>query len=156
MRVAMLEFECTGMKNGAKFPVEYTGRGRDISPEFVLKNLSSDARTLAVTLEDLSHPIKNFTHWMIWNIPAADKIEKSIPAGRVVSALGNARQGIAYGMHRYAGPKPPRGKQHVYRFTIYSLDCVLNCSAVTTTKRSFLKKAQGHILQKGSVEGVFK
>ena len=34
----------------------------------------------AITLEDLSHPIKNFTHWIIWNIPVADKIEKGIRA----------------------------------------------------------------------------
>jgi len=30
----------------------------------VIKNLSPSAKTLAVTLEDLSHPIKDFTHWI--------------------------------------------------------------------------------------------
>jgi len=155
MNTAYLEFECTDMKNGATFPVEYTGRGKNISPEFVIKNLSPNAKTLAITLEDISHPIKNFTHWIIWNIPAAEKIMKAIPAGRAVSGLGNARQGIGYGMHHYAGPKPPKGKRHMYRFTIYTLDCEVNCNACTT-KRSFLKKAQGHILQKGIMEGAFE
>ncbi len=65
--------------------------GQDILPEFVIKNLSPNAKTLAVTLEDLSHPIKDFTHWIIWNIPAAGRIRKSIPAGKSVPALGNAR-----------------------------------------------------------------
>ena len=48
----VLEFECIGMDSGSRFPVEYTGRGQDISPEFVIKNLSPNAKTLAVTLED--------------------------------------------------------------------------------------------------------
>ncbi len=56
MEFTNLEFECIGMENGSKFPIEYTGRGQDISPEFIMKNLSSSAKTLAVTLEDLSHP----------------------------------------------------------------------------------------------------
>ena len=93
MNNTVLEFECIGMVDGSKFPIEYTGRGKDISPEFVIKNLSANAKTLAVILEDLSHPIKDFTHWIIWNIPAANRIKKNIPVGWTVPALGNARQG---------------------------------------------------------------
>lgn len=155
MNHTVLEFECVGMDNGGKFPIEYTGRGQDISPEFVIKNLSSDAKTFAITLEDISHPIKNFTHWLIWNIPAADRIKGDIPAGRIVPELGNACQGIGYGIHRYAGPKPPKGKKHTYRFTVYSLDCEMNISA-NSMKRSFLKKTEKHIIQKGSIVGDFE
>ena len=82
MNNTVLEFECVGMDNGGIFPIEYTGRGQDISPEFIIKNLSPNAETLAVTLEDLSHPIKDFTHWIIWNIPATGRIKKNIPAGK--------------------------------------------------------------------------
>ena len=155
MNYKVLEVEYVGMDNGGIFPIEYTGRGQDISPEFIIKNLSPNAETLAVTLEDLSHPIKNFTHWVIWNIPATDRIKKNIPAGKVVPMLGNARQGIGYGFHRYAGPKPPKGKKHTYRFTVYSLDCEMNISA-NSMKRSFLKKAEKHIIQKGSIVGDFE
>ena len=105
MNNTVLEFECIGMDGGSKFPIEYTGRGQDISPEFIIKNLSPNAKTLAVTLEDLSHPIKDFTHWIIWNIPAAD--------------------------------------------------CEINISA-NSMKRNFLKKAEKHIIQKGSIIGEFE
>ena len=155
MNNTLLEFECIGMDDGRKFPIEYTGRGQDISPEFIIKNLSPNAKTLAVTLEDLSHPIKDFTHWVIWNIPATDRIKKNIPAGKTVPMLGNARQGIGYGFHCYAGPKPPKGKKHTYRFTVYSLDCEINISA-NSMKRNFLKKAERHIIQKGSIVGEFE
>lgn len=151
----ILEFDCIGLENGGKFPHENTGRGQNISPEFVIKNLSPKAKTLAITLEDLSHPVKNFTHWIIWNIPAAERIEKDIKAGKSVPMLQNAQQGIGYGFHRYAGPKPPKGKKHIYRFSIYALDCAIDLSA-NSMKKTFFKKAQNHILQAGSITGEFE
>ena len=149
-----LIFSLPDFINSDEFPIEYTGRGEDLSPEIVIGNLSTNAETLAVTLEDISHPIKNFTHWIIWNIPAASKIERAIPKGKYVSDMG-AAQGVAYGMHRYAGPKPPHGKTHKYRITVYALDCSINLPA-NKRKKHFLKKAENHILQKGSLEYKFE
>ena len=150
-----LYFKCPGIENGGRFPIEHTGRGQDRSPEFVLQNLSPQAKTVAITLEDLSHPIRDFTHWIIWNIPPSGRIGGGIPAGGHVPELGGACQGLGYGVHRYAGPKPPRGKTHTYRFTLYALDREIQLSA-HSRKRSFLKKAGPHILQKGSITAVFE
>lgn len=147
----VLIFECKGMKNGEKFPLVNTGRGQDISPEFLIKNLSPYAKTLAITLEDIKHPLfKNFTHWLIWNLPADEKIREAIPSGKIVPSLGNAGQGIGYGLYKYAGPKPPKGKQHLYRFTIYALDSKIDLK-FPHTKNNFIKKTKGHIIQQGSI-----
>lgn len=151
----ILEFECMGINDDYKFSVEHTGRGGDISPEFVIKNLSPHAKTLVITLEDMSHPIKNFTHWIIWNIPAKDKIPQAIPEGKSVSALAGAVQGIGYGLHKYAGPKPPKGKSHKYCFTIYALDCRLDLKTFST-KKKVLNRASSHIIQQGEVCGYFE
>ena len=151
-----LSFECKGMKGGEKFPKVNTGRGQDISPEFLIKNLSQCAKTLAIILEDIKHPLfKNFTHWLIWNIPAGKKIEGAIPGGKIIPSLGNARQGIGYGVYKYAGPKPPKGKQHLYRFTVYALDCKIDLR-FPHTKSHFIKKAKEHIIQQGSIVGKFE
>ena len=155
MNYTILEFTCIGIDTDGKFPLENTGRGQDISPEFLIKNLSPKAKTLAITLEDLSHPIKEFTHWLIWNIPAADQVKSGISAGSHVPELDGACQGIGYGFHRYAGPKPPKGKTHTYRFTVYALDFEIQLS-VHSMKRAFLKKAEGHILQKGTMTATFE
>ena len=149
-----LKFRIDGLEEGGTFPLFNTGRGEDRSPAFTIENLSSKARTLAVTLEDMSHPIPSFTHWVIWNLPAGDTIPAAIPAGGRVPGL-DAVQGRAYGFHRYAGPKPPRGKRHVYRFTVYALDSALNLGP-GAGKRAFLRAAEGHVLQKGSLNGVFE
>ena len=150
-----LKFSLPDFTNGNKFPVDYTGRGKDISPEIVIENLSESAKTLAITLEDISHPIKNFTHWVIWDIPATDKIKKAISPGRTISSPEGAVQGIGYGFHRYAGPKPPKGKSHRYCFTIYALDCRLSLKS-SSTKRKVLRKANSHIIQQGEIVGYFE
>ena len=142
---------CPGVENGT-FLLDHTGRGADRSPELVLENLSPEAVTLAVVLEDMSHPIKGFTHWVIWNLPVSDRIPGNIPAGKALPELGGAVQ--AYGLHRYAGPKPPRQTQHTYRFTVYALDCTLDLSPASR-KKVFLRAAEGHILQSGSISGIF-
>ena len=101
MEFDKLEFETT-FKNGDMIPIEYTGYGKNISPEFRIKNLSDRAKSLVIILEDLSHPIKNFTHWIAWNIKANSVIPES------VGNMDNVKQGIAYGFHKYAGAKPPK------------------------------------------------
>lgn len=148
----ILQVRCPGIEN-SKFLLSHTGRGRDLSPELVLENLSPGAKTLAVVLEDMSHPMKDFTHWVVWNLPAADRVPGAIPAGKTIP--GGGVQGVAYGLHRYAGPKPPRRMRHTYRFTVYALDCILDLSPASR-KKAFLRAAEGHILQSGSVSGEFE
>ena len=147
-----LEICCPGIQN-VKFLPDHTGRGRDLSPELILDGLSPEAKTLAVVLEDMSHPIKGFTHWLVWNLPVSDRISGAIPAGKNVP--GGGVQGVAYGLHRYAGPKPPRHTRHTYRFTVYALNCALDLSS-SARKKAFLRKAEKHILQKGSISGEFE
>lgn len=152
IEIDILQFHCPGLTDGGRFPQEYTGRGQNLSPEIILENLSPKAKTLAVTLEDLSHPIKNFTHWVMWNFPARTVIPGSLPKHERLES--GAVQGIAYGMHCYAGPKPPPFTRHRYRLTVYALDCVLGLSA-NSRKRRLLAAAEGHILQKGSLTAEF-
>ena len=147
-----LKVSCPGIVNGRFLP-DHTGRGKDLSPELILEGLSPEAKTLAVTLEDMSHPIKGFTHWVIWNLPVSDRIPEAIPAGKCV--LNGAVQGAAYGLHRYAGPKPPKGRTHTYRFTVYALDCALDLGS-GARKKAFLRAAEGHVLQQSSVSGAFE
>lgn len=45
---SLLEFSIVGLENGGKFPIEYTGRGKDISPEIIIHNLSPKAKTIAI------------------------------------------------------------------------------------------------------------
>lgn len=147
-----LYFTCPGLEDGGHFPIRYTGRGEDRSPEILLNNPDPLARTLAVTLEDLSHPIRGFTHWVLWNFPASERIPGGLPKGGRLE--NGACQGLAYGLHRYAGPNPPPLASHRYRLTVYALDCSLDLGP-GSRKRHVLKAMEGHILQKGSLTAQF-
>ena len=62
-------------QEGGWIPAECSGRGADRSPELRLDGLRKEAVSLAVTLDDASHPIfPNYNHWVIWNLPALSLI----------------------------------------------------------------------------------
>lgn len=149
----MLRLSCPGLEEGGVFPREYTGYGADRSPEFLLENLPPETGALAVVLEDLSHPVKGFPHWVAWDLPAGDRIPGNLPPGRALP--GGGRQGAAYGLFRYAGPKPPKRASHRYRFTVYALDAPLGALPFWAGRRAFLRKAAGHILRKGTLTARF-
>ncbi len=146
----------TDFEDGGTIPVEYTGRGEDISPELTLSILSPNAKTVAVVMDDLDHPIGTYNHWVIWNLPAQQLIPQAIPRGERLDALGGAVQGNAYGRHCYRGPLPPKGMgTHSYKFNVYVLDTFLNLDA-RSAKKQLLAAMEGHILQYGSITGRFK
>ncbi|MGT2929165.1 YbhB/YbcL family Raf kinase inhibitor-like protein [Streptococcus dentasini] len=153
--VDKLKFTCPGIFEGGQFPIDNTGRGKDQSPAFYLDNLSPQAQVLAIILEDLTHPLKKeFTHWLIWNIPASSRIPSGLMGGFEAENLPSARQGLAYRGYRYAGPRPPLGQTHDYRFTVYVLDQSMELGR-WTWKPQLLKAMQGHILQKGQLTASF-
>lgn len=67
---------------------------------------------------DLSHPIKGFTHWMIWNIPAVKAVPGAIPASKILPPLENAKQGVAFSPFR-----PDRNRRKGKRILI-GLHCI--------------------------------
>ncbi len=144
--------ECHAISDGGRFPIEHTGRGADVSPELLLENLPPETVTLAVILEDLDHLIRGFPHWVIWNLPPEARIPGGIPKGG--HTPDGAVQGIAYGFHRYAGPKPPRGSTHRYRFTAYALDTALPLGA-GAGKWRLQRAMKSHILQQASLTASF-
>jgi Raf kinase inhibitor-like YbhB/YbcL family protein len=142
-----LRVECNDLRNGEAFPVKYTHRGEEISPEFVLKNLSPKGKTISIIFDDVDHPMN---HWIIWNIPAMDVIPENLPKEKVLQNFGNAMQKT-----QYRGPNPPKGIRHKYQFNIYVLDCELAINKDSHKKR--LEKAmEGHIIQYGFVQGYFE
>lgn len=142
-------------KDGGLIPVEYTGHGIDKSPELILENLSRDAVSVAIIMNDMGHPIPAYNHWVIWNIPAMPEIPGSIPYGKHLEFLGNAVQGLGYGKHKYRGPKPPFHWSHIYHFNVYALDCFLDLPD-TARKRDVLTAMRGHVLQQGVLTGHYR
>lgn len=142
-------------KNEEVIPIQYTGYGEDISPELNLSQIEEEARSIAIIMNDMGHPIPAYNHWVIWNIPIMRKIPASISHGAQVAELNGAIQGWGYGKNRYRGPKPPFNWSHQYQFNIYVLNCMLNLPS-NSRKRDLLAAMQGHILQEGHLIGRYR
>ncbi|MDD2648001.1 MAG: YbhB/YbcL family Raf kinase inhibitor-like protein [Eubacteriales bacterium] len=153
-----LEISSPAFQNEGQIPIKHTGFGEDLSPELYIGNLSGDAVSLAVVMEDLDVPfLKSFPHWVIWNIPPLDAIPEGVPAGKKVDSLGGAVQGAAFGKNCYRGPKqPPFIKSaHRYMFSVYALDIKLSLPP-TAGKDGLMRAMLSHIIQEGSITGVYK
>lgn len=151
-----LEITSPAFNEGDWIPVKNSARGDDLSPQIDIRGISDKGKSIAITMDDSSHPLfPNYNHWIIWNIPIQNTIPPAIPSGKVVEKLGGAIQGIAYGKHCYKGPKPPLKTIHIYTFTVYILDCTLEL-APKTYKKEFLSAIEGHVLQKATLKGKFQ
>lgn len=152
----MLTLHSPAFLEGGIIPTRHTGRGEDLSPPFTAKGIPEGSVSLSILLEDTYHPLfRDFPHWLIWNLPVAEHIPEGIAPGGAVEVLGcTASQGTAYGPRRYAGPKPPRWRRHLYRFTLLALDCRLELPP-STGKRRFLEMAEEHILERATLSGWF-
>lgn len=153
-----LQIISPSFKNDGAIPKKHTGFGEDVSPAFQLINLKPEAVSIAIIMDDLDIPIiKVLNHWTIWNIPKTESITESIPYGKIVTSMDNAKQGVGYGRNRYRGPKQPAfvRKMHRYIFRFYVLDCFLDLDS-SAKKRDLLEAMKGHILQQGSITGNYK
>ena len=133
---------------------KHSALDQNISPSFQLENLHEKAVTLAIIFECIDN---KKTHWIIWNIPAAQSIDEGIKSGAIVKELNNAFQGVALGKNRYFGPKPRfySPKKTNYCFTVYALDTQLDL-LFSADKTHLLKAMDGHILQTGKLFATFE
>src|SRR5690242_7010389 len=56
-------------RNGQTIPAEFTCDGRDISPQLQWRGVPSQAKEIAILVEDPGAPNGIFVHWTAWGIP---------------------------------------------------------------------------------------
>ena len=146
----------SAFEDGGTIPVDFTTHGRDISPPLTLSEVSENAKSIAVLMDDLDHPLfKVHNHWILWNLPPTREIPENTPHGARVDELGGAMQGVGYGKHKYRGPRPPFGATHRYQYNVYVLDCMINLPP-KSKKVDLLRAMEQHVLQQGHIIGRFK
>jgi Raf kinase inhibitor-like YbhB/YbcL family protein len=133
---------------GGKIPPQFSCKGANVNPPLEFHGVPSNAKSLALIVEDPDAPSGLFTHWLVWNIaPTAGQIgEKSAPPG--------AMQGTNdFGKSGYGGPCPPSGS-HRYFFRVIALDQPLDLKG-GKRRAEFDKAIAGHILARGELMGRF-
>jgi Raf kinase inhibitor-like YbhB/YbcL family protein len=129
-----LEVSSASFSDGGSIPRRYTCDGEDISPTLKWSHPPAGTKSFALVMDDPDAPA-NFTHWMVYDIPA-DVLELTEAA----SARGAMPKGSAEGTNDfnrpgYGGPCPPPGKPHHYVIHLYALDIRLDLPPGATRKR---------------------
>ncbi len=136
-------------QNGEIIPSRFTCDGDDISPALVIGNVSPEAQSLALIMDDPDAPGGMWVHWVVWNIdPKTTEIGvNKVPAGAKLG-MNDFRKAP------YGGPCPPSGT-HRYFFKLYALDMKLDLGA-GTNKAALERAMKGHILAQAEQMGKYK
>jgi Raf kinase inhibitor-like YbhB/YbcL family protein len=141
----------TAFAEGQAIPAKYTCDGEDRSPPLRWDGAPA-AQSFALIVDDPDAPGGTFTHWVLYDIPAA---QRELPEGLAAGALGVAGR-TGFGKAGYGGPCPPPGAPHRYVFTLSALD-VATLKLPANAPRSDVEAAmRGHILGQARLMGRYE
>lgn len=129
-------------------PSEFTCDGSDLSPPLSISDVPSNAKSLALIMDDPDAPVGTWDHWIVFNIPPSTK---EIIKGKEPNGIAGKN---SWGRTGYGGPCPPSGT-HRYLFKLYALDTELNLPK-GSPKKNLEAAMQGHILAKAELMGTYK
>jgi Raf kinase inhibitor-like YbhB/YbcL family protein len=144
-----MKLTSTAFQENGSIPKEYTCDGKDTNPPLALADVPTEAKSLALIVDDPDAPMGTWVHWVIWNIdPGLKSIgANSVPAG--------STQGLNdFRTNKYGGPCPPSGT-HRYFFKLYALDTMLKIGP-KSTKADLEKAMAGHIVGQEQLVGLYK
>jgi Raf kinase inhibitor-like YbhB/YbcL family protein len=105
------------LTEGEPIPAQYTCDGANVSPPLEWSGVPEAAQEVVLVVDDPDAPDGTYTHWVVFALdPEVTRMEEGAlpPGARQASNSG--------GVSRYAGPCPPGGETHLYRFTVYALE----------------------------------
>jgi Raf kinase inhibitor-like YbhB/YbcL family protein len=127
-------------------PARYSCDGENISPELQIGNIPEETVSLVLIMDDPDAPNGTYDHWLMWDIPVAEKIQENTAPG--IQGNNSAMQ------PKYTGPCPPGGVHH-YHFKIFALDSKLRLPK-GSDKDTLLRAMEGHIRAHGKIVGLYK
>ncbi|MEX0940812.1 MAG: YbhB/YbcL family Raf kinase inhibitor-like protein [Candidatus Babeliales bacterium] len=140
-------------ENNQSIPKTFTCEGKNISPELKWEGVPSDAKSLALIVDDPDAPNKTWVHWVVYNLPA--HITK-LDEGMAIAQLGGKEGNTDFGKPGFGGPCPPKGHgKHRYFFKLYALDTILDLPK-NISKQDLEKSMEGHILAKSELVGLYE
>lgn len=129
-------------------PSRFTCDSGDATPILNIGEVPTEAKSLALIVDDPDAPGGDFVHWLVWNIPStATELTTPVPTGAVEGTTG-------FGAVGYGGPCPPSGT-HRYYFKLYALDLALDLPT-TATKTALEQAMSGHVLAHTQLMGTYQ
>ena len=141
----------SAFNSGEEIPKKYGYKFDNQSPPLQISSVPSDAKSLALVMDDpdaTGAVGKVWVHWVIWNIDptVTDISEGSSPSGSIEGKTD-------FGEIGYGGPAPP-DKRHTYVFKLYALKTKLDLKK-GATKAELESAMNGQIISQISLKGTF-
>ncbi len=148
--VMALKLIISAFPEGAQIPQKYTCEGQNTSPAIEWSGAPENAKSFALIVDDPDAPSGTFTHWLLFDIPAATH---SLAEGDRSGASGTND----FGKRGYGGPCPPKGHgPHRYFFKLFALD-VPKLEIHAGAKRAEVDRAlKGHAIEEAQYTGRFE
>jgi len=139
---------------GSKIDEKNSQYGENLSPGVEFVDVSEEAESIVLFMEDLDAVETKRVHWVIWNIPAEKDLPEGVPREEEVEELGALQGNNDYGFIGYLGPEYPPGNE-TYRFTAYALENQLNLNAGATMVEVRQEMRDEEILDKAAAEAGY-
>lgn len=131
--------------DGGKIPRDYTCQGINVNPELNFSGIPNNTKSLVLIVDDPDAPSGTFTHWLLFNIPPQNQIEKDSSPG--IQGKND------FGKNSWGGPCPPSG-EHRYFFRVYALSSTLDLKEGATRKQ-IEEAMKGKILAEAKLMGLY-
>lgn len=143
MLITSPEFEDQGV-----IPSRYTCGGDDVNPPLEIIDVSENAKSLALIVDDPDASSGLWTHWTVWNLRPQSQViaEDSVPADAVLGTTDSGSVG-------YHGPCPPSGIHH-YHFRLYALDAKLDLPSGAPVE-DLKKEIAAHSIGSAELVGIY-
>ncbi len=136
---------------GGAIPKRHSCDGENLSPALAWTGAPAKTRSFALVCDDPD--ASNFTHWVLFNVPAeAASLEEGLKPGHLPA--GAAEGANDFGGVGWGGPCPPAG-EHRYAFRLYALD-VPKVNFVSPTKQQLETAMGGHVLAEARLSGAYR
>lgn len=132
-------------------PREYTGDGKNISPELSWQYAPANTKSFVLICDDPDAPHGAWTHWLIFNIPYT---VNHLPTDADIPKLSGIVGKNSWSQNKYNGPCPPSGVHH-YIFKLYAIDTMLTIDE-NGTKQEAMKAMEGHLLEYTELIGLYE
>jgi Raf kinase inhibitor-like YbhB/YbcL family protein len=144
-----LRVSSPAFSEGSDIPRQYTCDGQNAAPPLEWSGVPREAKSVAIICDDPDAPSGTFTHWVLYNLPAA---VHGIPEHPTIGTSGVN----GFGKPGFGGPCPPKKDDaHHYHFHVYALD-IESLGPSGLSKEDALKAMRGHILADGDLVGTYK
>jgi Raf kinase inhibitor-like YbhB/YbcL family protein len=148
-----MELRSSAFFIGNSIPFKYTCDGDNISPPLQWEDPPNETQSFALILEDPDAPHPDFTHWVLFNIPANCRELPEAIEGEETLPEGSVEGKNDFGQFGFAGPCPPEGT-HRYFFKLFALDQLLDLEA-GASKQEALQAMENHVLDKAELMGRY-